>query len=448
MMRYPRALAPLLVLGLLLAACQTEVDEDPADLTQEDDGNGNGVEDEDVAEADGDAVTLVIESWRSDDVSQWEQEIIPAFEDQHPNIQLEFSPTAPTEYDGALQSRMEGGTAGDIITCRSFDRARQLHANGFLEEIDDIDGLENFDEFALHAWQTSEGDATFCVPAASVIHGFYYNVEAFDELGLDVPDLNDEFLAALEQLDADGTYDPLAWGTADEWIATSTAFDLIGPNFWNGEEGRQALLAGEKLYTDDDFVQAWSFIDDWQAYFPGGYESVTYEDTQQLFALGQAAIMPAGSWEISLWEEIADIEVGAFRPTRPEGQDGCYINDHPDMGFGMNANTDHPDEVRTFLEWVATEEFAEIYANGVPGFFPLSEFDVSIDNELAQEFVSWRDECESTARLNFEDLTAGDPSIEAEAGRLTVQMWNEDLAPEEVAQQVQTALESWYEPHQ
>lgn len=451
-MRYLRALAPLLILGLLVAACQSEVQDDPGQVTEEDgdEGNGNGEDGngEDSGGDDGDEVTLTIESWRSDDVAQWEEQIIPAFEEQHPNINLDFSPTAPTEYDGALQSRMEGGTAGDIITCRSFDRSRQLHSAGYLEEIDDLEGLDNYDDFALSAWQASDGDATFCVPTAAVIHGFYYNTEAFSEVGVDVPETNDELLEAFEEFEADGTYDPLAWGTADEWIATSTAFDLVGPNFWDGEEGRQALLAGEKEYTDDDFVQAWQFIDDWQQYFPDGYESVTYEDTQQLFALGQAAVMPAGSWEISLFEDISEVEIGAFRPTVPEGQDQCHINDHPDMGLGMNADTEHPEEARAFLEWVATEEFAEIYANSVPGFFPLGDFDIDIDNELAQEFVSWRDECESTARLNFEDLTAGDPSIEAEAGRLTVQMWNQDMPPEEVAQEVQSALESWYEPHQ
>ncbi len=449
-MRRTRTLALCMTLGLLVAACQTEVEEDPGAMTEEEPEDAEDTEDapDDEAAEDGDAVTLSIESWRSDDVAQWEEEIIPAFEDEHPDIQLEFNPTAPTEYDGALSSRLEGGTAGDIITCRSFDRSRDLHERGFLEEIDDLDGLENFDEFALQAWQTSEGDAQFCVPLAAVIHGNYYNAEAFDEVGLEIPETNDEFLDVLEQLQEDGTYTPLAWGTADDWIATSTAFDLFGPNFWDGEDGRQALLAGDKPYTDDDFVQAWEFLDQWQPYFPDGYESVSYEDTQQLFALGQAAIMPAGSWEISLFEDIAEVEVDVFRPTTPEGQDQCYINDHPDMGLGMNADTDHPEEVETFLEWAAGQEFGELYANAVPGFFPLGDYEVDVDNELANEFVSWRDECESTARLNFEDLTAGDPSIEEEASRLTVQMWNQDLPPEEVAEEVQQALESWYEPHQ
>jgi len=66
-------------------------------------------------------VTLTIESWRSDDQKVWTEQIIPLFEKSHPDIHVEFRPTAPTEYNAALNSKLEAGTAGDLITCRPFD---------------------------------------------------------------------------------------------------------------------------------------------------------------------------------------------------------------------------------------------------------------------------------------------------------------------------------------
>jgi ribonuclease HII len=41
---------------------------------------------------------------------------------------------------------------------------------------------------------------------ASVIHGFIYNKDAFDQLGIAVPTTVDEFFAALDKIKADGTY--------------------------------------------------------------------------------------------------------------------------------------------------------------------------------------------------------------------------------------------------
>ena len=69
---------------------------------------------------------ITIESWRNDDATIWKEKIIPAFQAKHPDITVEFNPTAPKEYNAALNARLEGGTAGDIITCRPFDASLEL----------------------------------------------------------------------------------------------------------------------------------------------------------------------------------------------------------------------------------------------------------------------------------------------------------------------------------
>ena len=50
------------------------------------------------------AVDLTIESWRNDDLSIWQDKIIPAFEAQNPDIHVTFSPIAPTQYDAAVNA--------------------------------------------------------------------------------------------------------------------------------------------------------------------------------------------------------------------------------------------------------------------------------------------------------------------------------------------------------
>ena len=72
--------------------------------------------------------TLIIESWRNDDLTLWQEKIIPAFEAQHSGIKVEFTPSAPTEYNAALNSKLEAGSAGDLITCRPFDASLALYA--------------------------------------------------------------------------------------------------------------------------------------------------------------------------------------------------------------------------------------------------------------------------------------------------------------------------------
>ena len=89
-------------------------------------------EEEEAPPAEEEVVELTIESWRNDDITIWQDSIIPAFEANHPNIKVTFAPTAPAEYNGVLNTKLEGGTAGGLITCRPFDASLSLYDLGYL----------------------------------------------------------------------------------------------------------------------------------------------------------------------------------------------------------------------------------------------------------------------------------------------------------------------------
>ena len=48
--------------------------------------------------------------------------------------------------------------------------------------------------------------------------------------------------------------------------------------------------------------------------------------------------------------------IGAFPAPVPEEGADCFINDHMDVGMGMNADTQHPEVERLFLEWLGSAE--------------------------------------------------------------------------------------------
>jgi raffinose/stachyose/melibiose transport system substrate-binding protein len=312
----------------------------------------------------------------------------------------------------------------------------------------DLPGLENFGDVAKSAWITDDGQTVFCVPMASVIHGFFYNKDAFDKLGIQEPATVDEFMADLDKIKQDGTYIPLAMGTADQWEAATMGFQNIGPNYWKGEEGRLALIAGTAKYTDQPYVDTWKALAAWAPYMPSGYEAVKYADSQSLFTLGKAAIYPTGSWETQVFEGQADFPLGIFPPPLPAAGDQCYISDHTDIAMGMNASTKHPEETKAFLEWMTTPEFAELYSNALPGFFTLSNHKITLKDPLAQEFLSWRDTCKSTIRNSYQILSRGEPNLENELWRVSAAVINQTLTPEQAAQEIQDGLDKWYKPGQ
>ncbi|MFM8322572.1 MAG: ABC transporter substrate-binding protein [Chloroflexota bacterium] len=438
----------LVVLSMVLAACAAPATQAPAEPAATEAPAQPAATEAPVA--GGEQVTITIESWRNDDLTIWQDTIIPAFEAKYPNIKVQFTPSAPAEYNGVLNTKLEGGTAGDLITCRPFDASLQLFQKGYLADITDLKGLENFGDVAKSAWITDDNKSVFCVPMASVIHGFFYNKTAFDKLGIAEPATWDEFYAAMDKIKADGTYTPIAMGTSDLWEAATMGFQNIGPNFWKGEEGRLGLIKGTEKYTDPQYVATFAELAKWAPYLPEGFEAVKYPDAQSLFTLGKAAVYPTGSWEISVFEPQVNgaFELGIFPAPVQKAGDQCYISDHTDIAMGMNAASKNPEAARTFLEWMTTPEFAELYSNALPGFFTLSNHQITLKDPLANEFLSWRQTCKSTIRNSYQILSRGEPNLENELWRVSAAVINGTLTPEQAAQEIQAGLDKWYKPAQ
>lgn len=394
------------------------------------------------------AGTLTIESWRVDDKTLWETVLIPAFQKKYPGIEIKFSPTAPTEYDSTLNARLSGGTAGDLLACRPFDVSLALYKRGQLEKLDGKAGMDNFPASAKVAWQTDDGKDTFCMPIASVMHGFLYNKKIFRELKLQPPATEEEFFKVLETVKKSGKYAPLALGTADQWEANQVVFTSIGANYWKGEEGRKALIAGKAKFTDPQFVAAWEYEARLGSYLSKGASAQTYGDSQNQFALGKAAIYPSGSWDIAYFKQDPELELGAFNPPVRKAGDKCYISDHTDIGMSVNKKSKNKEDAYKFLAWLGSQEFADIYTNKVTGFFSLSNHLISIKDPLAKQMNGWRASCASTIRLNAQILNRGEPSMENELWNVNAQVLNGKLAPKDAARQIQSGFAKWYKPQQ
>ncbi len=387
---------------------------------------------------------LTIESWRNDDIDIWKNKIIPAFNKVHPDIEVIFAPSPPAEYNAGLNAKLAGGTAGDLITCRPFDTSLDLYKKGNLADITKLPGMENFSDVAKSAWTTDDGKATFCLPMASVIHGFIYNKEIFEELGLTPPATREDFYKVLATIKDKSRYTPLVMGTADQWEAATMGFQNIGPNYWKGEEGRKGLIAGSQKLTDAAYVDTLKELATWGQYMGKGYKAQKYPDSQNLFTLGRGAVYAAGSWDITTFNNQADFKFGAFPPAG-DGKE-CYISDHTDIALGINPKSKNMEAAKTFLTWMTSEEFANIYSNSLPGFFSLSNHKVSISDPVAQEFVSWRSKCKSTIRNSYQILSRGTPNLENELWNVSAQVINGTMKPEDGAKKLQDGLDSWYKP--
>ncbi len=391
--------------------------------------------------------TLIIESWRAGDESVWDT-IIADFNKKTPDITVKFQPTKPDQYNGALSAKLSSGTAGDIITCRPFTLSLDMFTKGQLTDLTSLPGMENFSTFAKHAWSTPDDKTTFCVPMASVLHGFIYNKDYFDKNGFKEPQTYEDFLALLDKIKAEGSMTPLAVGVKDGWAEQSMGFDNIGPNFWGGQPGVDGLLNGTRKYNDPGFLATFDALSKWSPYLGTGFEAETYTDSQNLFTGGKAAIFPAGSWEISGFEQNASFKMGAFKAPPPASAKDCFVSNEIDIAVGLNAASKNQDAAKKFLSYVATQDFETLYSKGLPGFFPLGNFKITLDDPLGNTFLGWTQQCGSTLRSSYllPAPPKGTTDAETDLWNVNTQLLSGKLTPKAAADKIQSDLDSWFHP--
>ncbi len=392
--------------------------------------------------------TITIESWRAGDESVWDT-IIAEFNKTNPDITVKFEPTKPDQYNGALSAKLSSGTAGDIITCRPFTLSLDMYNKGQLADLTTLPGMENFSTFAKHAWSTPDDKTTFCVPMASVLHGFIYNKDYFDAHGFTEPATYEDFLALLDKIKAEGSMTPLAVGVKDGWAGQTMGFDNIGPNFWGGEAGVDGLLNGSRKYNDPGFLATFDALSKWAPYLGDGAASETYSDSQNLFTSGKAAIFPAGSWEIAGFEQNASFAMGAFKSPPPASDTNqCQISNEIDIAMGLNAASPNKDAAMKFLSFAAGQDFETLYSQGLPGFFPLGNYQIQLSDPLANTFLSWASACGSSLRSSYQ-LPAppnGTTDVETDLWNTNTQLLLGQVTAQQAADKIQNDMDAWFKP--
>lgn len=384
--------------------------------------------------------TVTIDTW-SNEGDIWQEKILPAFYAKNPDITVKFRQLEFAQYDELLQDKSR---PGDLAMCRPFDSSLKIFKAGVFDEITEMQGIENFPSFAQSPWQTRSGAQTYCLPMASVIHGFFYNKTIFKELGLSEPQTRDEFYRLLDSIKADGQYQVMSMSVKDKWVPATLGYQNIGPNYWKGEDGRVGVIDGSEQLNEKPYQQVFSELRRWVDYLGADYQNVSYGDSIDAFKSGNVAVYPAGSWGIPTFRD--DIDLGAFKPPVINKGDECYVSDHTDIGMGINANSQNKEASMRLLQWMTTAEFAELLTNSLPGFFSLSNHFIEVNDPTAATMLSWRTECDSTIRSTAQNLSSENNNLEDQVWDTTFEVMMKQKTPIEAAERLQTSLASWYLP--
>lgn len=387
-------------------------------------------------------VTLTFWSWRTEDVEAYDK-FIGEFKKTHPNIDIEFIPYRNTEYNTILSTSLQGGAGPDIIHLRTYGGMEPLAQAGYLVPLDDkIEALQDFRSDVLLGATLRENGRIYGVPVVEQTVLVLYNKAIFAELGVEEPQTWNAMIEIANKAKTAG-YIPFANGSKEGWTL-ETFFGAVAPTFYGGGGFFDEITSGQVDFSDPRFKAAIEKMLELRPYLPDDYVGVGYTDMQMMFAQEMAAMFLAGSYEFGTFAQMnPDLEIGVFIVPNLEAGQAKYFSTYADASFGMNANTEHPEEVLTFLEWAASKEFGDLYANTLQVLSVVPEIEIS--DPLLQEVVSMSAD-HATPYLMLTAFRYGTPSGSTLLQNELQGVFGGTIALDQAIDNIQTGLESWFEP--
>lgn len=373
----------------------------------DDDENGNGGAAGNGAAADVSGSVSVVGIWTGPEQQSF-QAVIDRFNETYPDVRVNYQ-AAGDNVPTVVGTAVEGGNPPDIATIAQPGLIEQFQRRGALEPIEYARETveENYSPDFVELG-TIDGELYTFVFKGANKSTVWYNVAAFENAGVEPPTTWEEMQQAADTIEASGvpTY---SIAGADGWTLTDLFENIYlrqaGPEMydqlaaheipWTDESVRTALAAmGETFQNQNNIAGGRSGA--LQTEFPDAVSNVFSEDPR-------AALIIEGDFVPGV--------IGDANPLEPDTGYNVFafpsIDDSPEMVVGGGdsiAVFSSTPAVRAFVEWLATPEAAEVWAERGGFSSPNRNLDDGVyPDEITRETASAIAEAE-TFRFDLSDL--------------------------------------------
>lgn len=279
--------------------------------------------------------------------------MIAAFEDQNPNIKINYEMASFEDYFTKLQTRLAGGSAPDTfeLNYENFvnyaSKGTLLELDSLLEDDSDFDPSE-INEAAFKAFQYDGKQYGMVESFSNVV--LYYNKDLFDAAGVEYPTADwtweDELEAAEKLTDAGngvyGTYAPLQFWEFYKTIAQN------GGSIFNEDKTEATVNSKENI----EALQ-W-MVDKVNKYnVTPSDEEMSGQSDGDLFTAGKIAMLRTGIWMMGTFQDASFEWDIAVEPGNTQKAHHFFAN-----GLAVSKDTDHPEEAWKWVKFMSASEDA------------------------------------------------------------------------------------------
>jgi multiple sugar transport system substrate-binding protein len=319
-----------------------------------------------AAEAEGSKIILRVGTGDSGEGLTPHQEIISRFEQANPDILVQLEAVAGNDYYTRLLTQIAAKRPPDIMQIGD-DAVPMFVEKGALLSLDDfITGQEGLDTGIYLPGLVDPGQwngEQYLLPKDYSPLGVYFNKKVFDQFGVPYPQDGwtwDDLLATAQALTQDTDGD----GKTDIWGVQLPASWTSGFEYWVAAAGGRLISEdGTQFvgYMDSPEMQAalkfYADLYNVHKVAPPPADLAMWGGGNTEFDQGKAAMRLFGRWPQGGYKTNPNIELGVVGT--PAGMERASVLFWG--GFGIAANTEHPEAAWRFLKFYAGEEGAEVW---------------------------------------------------------------------------------------
>ncbi|MEV1132258.1 extracellular solute-binding protein [Agromyces sp. NPDC049794] len=313
-------------------------------------------------------VTLVFTWWGNDDRAKRYQDLIDAFEEEHPNITIEGNFTDFPSYWEKRKTEAAGGGLPDVWQF-SDSYLREYAEPGLLLDLETVSEYIDFDAFDDGLKQTGQLEGTqYSLPTGYSAWAVFLNDALIEQAGVE----------------------PYEGGTSseeyDEWMASVT--EATGGAIYGGTDMTQRIQTfenvlraqGKNLYTEDGEL---GFTEDelrdfWESGAAArngvAIPQQKLEELTPKSGFGASLTASEASWSNFLGGYLADSGAASITLVAPptDETDAKDLYRQAGLQMAISKTTEHPEAAAMWLDFVVNSEQAgEVF--GTTLGFPASE---------------------------------------------------------------------------
>ena len=367
-MKKKQLMATLLSAGMILSSLAGSAQANESTATTEAEGSAADASETEASATKSDVssdeeVEIELFHQKPENVELY-QTIVNEFMDENPNIKVNITLAESTTT--TLISRISSGDIPNLVSIYPWNASyKDMMAEGLFVDLTGEKFLDRVNQNVLA--QCEYEGANYSLPLTVNAYGLYYNVDIFNELGLEPPKTLDELWEVCEKLKAAGYQ---AFSFPDKKATRiNQMFDRVLGGSVDHEFASKCddLIAGTYSITEDPNMRTYAdAIIKIREY--GNADSLGYDDepAYEEFTSGKAAMYIDGTWAVTTFESMnPDLNFNCTSiPTITA--DEFYTSGSIDTAFAISSDSSDAqvEACKKFLSFLVREDIAQEFCDG------------------------------------------------------------------------------------